>query len=390
MMIYRCIVCIAICVSCVYADLGPQTYTSSPPKTSIEHMDFEEMISFNRNDLQWSGQSKEWREKMTGFANALKENNVKSVYFVHGTFVGNDPFGTVEYLKKMYPDMSKELEEQLRDLVKQSNDIILEDTVNFTKEYVNLFSEATGGDIASHRFLWSSGSHHWARLKAAITLTKSIAKEITDNPQLEGSRFLLVGHSHAGQLFALLTNFLAQSKGVDEVYKVAHEGGIDVSELSNWLDKIRTVQLDIVTYGTPVLYGWGDKGTYRLLNIINHRGKDHLAGNLDNVLYTTDGDYIQQVGITGSGSESMNPWEQKLNEKLYPILGIENSIEEWEKNAQHRMRVPHYGKTLLIDFKDASELFPNCISTMFGHGANTRYEKLLFNTKVIVDHFYSK
>ncbi|BBM83968.1 hypothetical protein [Candidatus Uabimicrobium amorphum] len=380
-----------LCVATIFADLGPQQYTSSPPKTAFEHMDFKEIAPFNRKELKWEAQSNDWRGSMSKLGQTLLENDVKSIYFVHGTFVGNDPFGTVAYLKKMYPDMGPELEQALLDLIKQSNDLILEDTANFTPEYAQIFSHAVQNKIPCHRYEWSSGGYHWARVKSAILLTKSIAEEITRRSEMQGNRILLVGHSHAGQLFALLTNFLENAKGVDQLMEIAKEGGVDVSQMNNWLEQIRKVQLDIVTYGTPPLYGWG-KGNYRLLNIINHRGEGHLAGELklDDILYTTAGDYIQQVGITGSGLESYNVWEQELNEKLYPILGIENDEEQHNKNIAHRMRIPHYGKTLLVDFKDDGKLLPNCITTLFGHGANTRYEKMLFNTQVIVDRFYSK
>lgn len=380
-----------LCCTVTFADLGPQHYTSSPPKTAFEHMDFAEFTAFNRDELTWKAQSKEWREKMSQLGQTLLDNDVKSVYFVHGTFVGNDPFGTVEYLKKMYPDMGPELEQALLDLIKHSNDLILEDTANFTPQYAKLFSHAVQNKIPCHRYEWSSGSYHWARVKSAILLTKSIAEEISRRSEMQGNRILLVGHSHAGQLFALLSNFLENAKGVDKVMAIANEGGVDVSQMENWLQQIRKVKLDIVTYGTPPLYGWG-KGGYRLLNIINHRGEGHLAGELklDDILYTTAGDYIQQIGITGSGSESYNSWEQELNEKLYPILGVENDAEQHNKNISHRMRIPHYGKTLLVDFKDAGGILPNCITTLFGHGVNTRYEKMLFNTQTIVNRFYSK
>ncbi|WP_372367772.1 hypothetical protein [Candidatus Uabimicrobium sp. HlEnr_7] len=384
------LILISIFCCFTFADLGPQNYTSSPPKTSFQHLDFNEIATFNRNELSWKAQSDLWRKKMSMLAEKLINNNVQSVYFVHGTFVGNDPFGTVEYLKKIYPDMSPDLEEKLRDIIKHSNDLLFEDTANFTPEYTNLFSKALGDKIPCHRYEWSSGGYHWARLKSAILLTKSIAQEISQRSELENGRILLVGHSHAGQLFALLTNFLSESKGVDRLMEIASEGGVDVSQMSKWLQQIRKVKLDIVTYGTPPLYGWGEKSTFRLLNIINHRGKSHLAGDLeDGILFTKDGDYIQQIGITGSGVIASNPWEQRLNEKLYPILGPENNQKVLQKNIAHKMRIPHYGKTLLVDFKDASELFPNCITTLFGHGANTRYEKMLFNTQIIIKHFYT-
>lgn len=47
-------------------------------------------------------------------------------------------------------------------------------------------------------------------------------------------------------------------------------------KFDEYLQKIRQVHLDIVTFGTPPRYGWGD-GKYNLLNIINHRGNEFFG-----------------------------------------------------------------------------------------------------------------
>ena len=134
-----------------------------------------------------------------------------------------------------------------------------------------------------------------------------MAKDIK-NPS-RNERILLIGHSHAGQLFALLTTFL-EEKEMDlmetnlkdsKIWQLAEavELDKDIIQLKENLKKIDKVYLDIVTFGTPPRYQWGTptrKGqetNYRLLNVINHR---HETVSIFGLLNTREGDYVQQLG----------------------------------------------------------------------------------------------
>jgi len=33
-------------------------------------------------------------------------------------------------------------------------------------------------------------------------------------------------------------------------------------------------------------------------------------------------------------------------------------------------------------------VLPNCLGTLFGHGVYTTYEAMLFNARLLADHFY--
>ena len=61
-------------------------------------------------------------------------------------------------------------------------------------------------EIKVDRFDWSSGNDHLARAEAAVKLFNRLADLPID---LATERLLLWGHSHAGNVFALLTNLLA-------------------------------------------------------------------------------------------------------------------------------------------------------------------------------------
>ncbi len=127
---------------------------------------------------------------------------------------------------------------------------------------------------------------------------------------------------------------------------IASEGGIDISKFDAYLQKIRRVQLDIVTFGTPPRYGWGE-GKYHLLNIINHRGDEFLAGVIDTMFFVTkDGDYVQQSAIAGSDAFAKTGNEQILNKRLDGILGKGADMNVLFEKMKVRMRAPHYGRTI--------------------------------------------
>lgn len=375
----------------IYADLAPleQEYVGTKPTAPYEYMEFEDIVPFNSNLRKLEDQSPEWQNKMRDLGRRLKEAKVGLIYFVHGTFAGEDPLGLVKLFEQRYPYFGW--------LCKVSNKEIINtamgDCGNYTSEYVKLFKMAIDTEICCDEFIWNSENNHLGRLKGSIDLVEKIANDIGRIP-LWGERVLLVGHSHAGQLFALMTNFLEQAPEVDRLLTIARDGNIDILRFKKDLEKTRTVQLDYVTCGTPLRYKWGDgwkDGKYKLLNIINHRGDGFLAGgDISTIKFywnfprTKDGDYVQQLAITGLDFDLNDP----LNERLDGILGKGGGIMQVWKDIEVRMRVSPYGKTILVDYKDNSMYFPNCGKTLFGHGVYTRFEKMLFNTKLIVDEMY--
>lgn len=367
------------------ADLKPQKYTSKKPETYFTHCSFKETIPFNRKNIIL--QSPKWFHEMKTFGERMLLAKVRSVYFVHGTFAGNDPVGIISCIKAVYPKLSKTTEDQLRKLLKNNNNKLLADTGNYLPEYVQLFQKALGNKIPSQLFQWSSRNNHIARLRGSIKLIQHISKDLRKQPALHGERILLIGHSHAGQLFALLTNFLANSKGIEKLFEVAQYDGIDIFALQRDIENIKQVKFDIATFGTPPRYGWG-KADYRLINIINHREKDHLGGKIYGLLTTKSGDYVQQWGIQGTDLIASTSQDRELNKELSLVLGKGNDLGAWTINIKPRMRVPAYGRTFLVDYKDSSFILPNFMSSFFGHGVYTKYETLLFNTKLIVSEFY--
>ena len=152
--------------------------------------------------------------------------------------------------------------------------------------------------------------------------------------------------------------------------------------------QIENVVFDFVTMGTPPRYPWDLNEKRRLLNFINHRGKTPMAGRMSGFLFTRDGDYLQQYGINGSDAYSTLAPDRRKNKDLENILGMGPSIPGWISEIKKRKRVPDFGYTLLINYKDLS-IFPNFINSLLGHGAYTKKKIMLFTFIRINKSFYS-
>jgi hypothetical protein len=207
----------------------------------------------------------------------------------------------------------------------------------------------------------------------------------------------LIGHSHAGQILALLTVFLENGEKAKKLINVLLEtNDFDEHQFTAHIAKISTVHLDIVTLGAPVRYRWGNYNKYQLLNIVNHRSDSKIDGVLD----TRDGDYVQQWGTDGKNLKPASSLVDK-NNKLDDLLdkGVSSlpstltfvyKVLTKRAEAKRRQALKENGDvagtSIFIDYKD-NGMDP--AETLFGHGFYTRKESMLFNTSIIVESFYT-
>jgi hypothetical protein len=160
------------------------------------------------------------------------------------------------------------------------------------------------------------------------------------------------------------------------------------SEIDVILDGVKELRFDFVTLGMPPRYVWSLNQNMGLLHLINHRGNTHKAGSVRGILHTVDGDYVQQAGIRGTDIAATVPKLRVANQKLNDILDGGPDIKRWISDVRVKNRIPRFGYTYLIDYRDQSEGMPNLLKTVFGHGVYTEYRFMEFNTRVICDHFY--
>ncbi len=349
---------------------------------------FSDEIPFNAKSRTFEGQTPHWRDSMRAAGGSMNEARVRSIFFGHGTFLGDDPLGLVRALQLGYPKFFARHEEAVRRIVRASTNRWVNDTANFSPVYVNLFGLSLGTGVLCQEFVWSSENHHMGRLRGMQVLAKNLARTIQAEKIGKDERILLMGHSHAGQLFALLTLCLEALPSEHPMLRVAFDEK-ERAELRDALKIIAPVWLDIVTFGTPLRYPWGIKHKrVRILHIVNHRGETPFATDLKGIFNTVSGDYIHRFGVMGSDLLATHREDREKNRQLDPLLGMGIAPRDWLREMRIGRRVSSYGTTLLVDYGDSGRLIPNSATTALGHAIYTRFSVMLYNVQLIVEQFY--
>lgn len=327
-------------------------------------------------------QSDAWRAGMLDVGERLARHHVRAVVFVHGTFTGDDPMGIVRALQVLGSRLGPALERRVRRLVRAGTNAWLGEAGNFTPRYVQLFKDATGQGILCEELVWSSENHHVGRLRGMLALVTTLARLKEQIAMGPPGRLLLIGHSHAGQLFALMSLFRddeALARAIGEVAFTPEER----RSLDQGLATLGGLDVDFVTFGAPVRYPWGRQSAERLLQIVNHRGPGTLAGDWSGILTTRGGDYVQQLGVLGSDTLALSGRDRQVNRQLDEFLEVGLDLRRWQAALREKRRVSPFGITLLVDYGDGGGRFPNAQRTLFGHGVYTRFDAMLFNFRQI-------
>ena len=387
---------------------------------------------------------------------AYRQAGVSAIYLVHGTFVGADALGILSLLGRVYP----QAQTFLGALAKSAVDFIAGEGGNYTGQFASTLERAlqSPGEptIPVRRFNWSSQNNHLGRADGAVRLIDELA-EASLPPK---GRVLLWGHSHAGNVFSLISNLLAadretleaffnaarvyyrwpvlgwidiplwqrveqrlydrlqssspeaKSKGawVASAAQPPASAGASTTSAGAWVasgaqppaeqplpDAPGTFKghpLDVVTFGTPIRYGWDSDGYARLLHFIHHRPAKNLPKHQapfpptpEAVLTAADGDYVQQCGIAGTNiMPSLFSWRSWLaDRRLNAVLQKDVNAHDLPRNLGAGRRVPDEGTTLLVDYGPATGGLPEHVA---GHAVYTRSEWLLFHAEEIARRFY--
>ena len=312
---------------------------------------------------------------------SLVKHGVTHIYFTHGTFVGDDPFHLVGILESVLPRKYKFITSKLRKTIKKSQDLFIKDIGNFTQSHIDLLKDIFGEAIKIEFLNWSSGNYHYARVDGMFKIINELAR--TTNP---GDKVLLLGHSHAGQIFALMTQVFKDDHLRRRLLDI-FDKEIDPLEVERSLEKVVSLKLDFVTFGTPCRYEWKLSHQMRVLHFINHRHTDVLGGTFSGVVNTRDGDYIQQWAGAGTDMMSPTPHEMMINKKLDHLLDAGMNIEQIQKNIRQRRRLHGHGHHYLVDYGDNGK-YPNFLKTIFGHVVYTRLNLMKLHLYLIGEKFY--
>ncbi len=299
------------------------------------------------------------------------ESSIEKIILIHGTFVGDDPLLLNRAIAKRTPTFLLPFHVLYRKILKKIFNFINKDSGNFTEVHKGLLEKEFKQQVSL--FNWSGSNNHFGRLCGVVELINSLYKDPHQN-------YLIIAHSHGGQILALMTQFFSDESIVDTLLKEE----LITQETIKQIQKIRTFQFRLVTMGTPVRYKWNLDSNVKILHFTNHRGKIPVGGNLLGGFWNFRGDYVQQFGGSGSDYFSLFDINNKKNEIL-DLIFIEE-ISDFFSLRKRRQRLHPQGLNLLIDYQDV-KLYPNFYKTIFGHGIYTHYNLLSFHLDKILEEF---
>ena len=332
---------------------------------------------------------------------------------VHGTFMGDDPFGISATLRSVaanLPLLRKPLEAvatKLQDETKPLTDTLTGDIGNFNAAFKDSFQELVAGDphVQFMEPTWSGQNHHLARADLAVQLVCQLA-ELQPN---QNQQVLLWGHSHAGNGFAVLSNLLANDKeSVAEFFEASA-----LKAEAHWVQAREILAasngpiewarwITIVAFGTPVRYGWDPAGYQRLIHVLHHRNYDarnplqaqpmfppHSFGDMTSAKF---GDWVQAFGIAGTdvpppGLLAANATmgqilETGLEEPIHsldtqfiPSRTIRNACARWKTGT----RCHADGANLLVEYEPSGRIARLILpveEVLLGHGVATTIDWL--------------
>lgn len=388
-------------------------------------------------------ESPTWVEAMAECASSLSHAGVASIVFLYGSIHGTDVFGMQRLdeaggLKRGYSRGVSGVDSLLAAMREGGNGIpllpgglkpplpdndatrdLLDEQVgdagNFTDAYVQSFRKSINQNLAQPisciRLLWSSEHHHLGRALAALSLLAALHKFCKHQNLGKGHRILIQAHGQAGLVLALVSNLLCPSSitgrpkllGIlrdyaDQTKQTTLTGTIQLLEsLLATASPLNGVALDMVTFGTPVRYGWDPSGIGKLLHVVNHRnlrtdGKRWLA-KMELPQITMEmplawgGDYVQELAVAGSDAVPPTEPAKAANKRVWEMVEPYDGFERWLECARRAVRFPSEGRCLLVDYKDSTGS-TNPRDHYYGHAAYTRRQALLFNMAQIVRTFY--
>jgi hypothetical protein len=300
--------------------------------------------------------------------------------------------------------------------ISQGLDALAQEVGNFTSSYVRKFEQAlgqgSGQKVPCGRYVWSSMNHHVGRVEAVMDLLSYLQNWGSALTLSKEDRLLLVGHGHAGQVIALLSNVMTsgESEVRGRVFEIlasywqtcpSETRSVDQLEQLYRLTTDRKVlegaSVDVVTLGTPVRYGWNTEGIGHLLHIVNHReirtdnkrwlAKMELPQIAWEMPYQTGGDYVQQLAVAGTDALPDGPEAAQANVDFRDIFEPYDGFERWLECTRRTTRCANDGQCLLVEYGVHAEESPR--QHLYGHACYTRSSAMLFMATEIAEAFYS-
>ncbi len=327
----------------------------------------------------------EFGQQLRRQSQGLVEAGVGSVLLVHGTFLGND----VGQWSLLLERFSATAARPWRRTIKYFSDVLTGDRGNFPPRTLRLWQQAIQEaevPLRVDRFCWSGENTHTARTDAALRLLPLLAAQSRLHPQ----KLLLVGHSHGGNVLAVLCQLLAggeQAERLLQTLEPLYRRGAALRHLWQQAQEARKLLQDhevlkrlvLVTLGTPIRYAWPQAVHGQLLHLLYRVPRGEEPESLQDFrrvglgpLRVWAGDVIQQLGTSGSNFPpglflSWKMW--RAEGALSRLLDRDDSWWRWPKNLVRGSHWPRAGRLLVIDYGKSQR---RLLRGLWGHAAYTR------------------
>ncbi len=315
----------------------------------------------------------------------LAQAGIRTVVLVHGTFLGND----VGQWGLLLERVSAAAARSWRKTIKYFSDVLTGDRGNFPPRTLKLWrraAEQAGSPLGVERFCWSGENTHTARVDAALRLLPRLAAVARTHQ----GKLLLAGHSHGGNVLAVLCQLLAdpeRAQAILDAVAPLYRSGTTLRHLWQQAAEARQLLLEqnalerlcLVTLGTPVRYAWPAAVHDRLLHLLYRVPRVPQPESLHDFrrlgwgrLRLWAGDIIQQLGTSGSNFPpglflSWKMWRAEL--ALSRLLDRNDSWLRMPGNLFGNSHWPQAGRLLVIDYGKSQR---RLVRGMLGHAAYTR------------------
>lgn len=354
--------------------------------------------------------------------------NIRDIVIVHGTFMGDDPFGIVEILKSVsrsVPLLSRKINQLADEVKKRTRPLtssVSQDLANYTPEFRDSFQKLTGEEVQVERMepTWSSQNDHFARADLAVRLVCHLHEmQLADD-----ERVLLWGHSHAGNGFAILSNLLANHRqSIESFFRTVEANARGTDRYNKQWKTARQIlasgpsphplarQVYIAAFGTPVRYGWDTSGYRQLVHLHHHQTWDQKRPAQTRPLFppyaphetviAKYGDWVQAFAIAGTDVPTLPG--RKMHDALGRVLEagldsprhgfdtrfifpkrVRNACARWKTGT----RCHTDGRSLLVNYAKTgrkTKLMLPIEQSVFGHGVATTLDFLPTHLGLIMD-----
>lgn len=359
---------------------APPALVATPAEPALATVRYELVAPRGTRSTSLDEHSAEWRAEMRAVGERYAAASVEAVVFVHGTFTGSDPLSAYRAVERALPGFGRDLARTLRAKTRGYVQRVLGDVGNFGGGYVRLFEEALrphGARIPCTDFVWSSENHHVGRLEGALGLLRALATHAALGSGT-GGRLLVIGHSHAGQLFALVTQLLARSIATEAILDIARARSLDVVALEADLETLEGRAVDFVTFGAPARYAWATVSGVRALHVIGIAPEGAKA--------SLSGDWVRKLGAEGSDFPPLDGEDRRINAALARSLGAGFAPAKLAAAVRSGMSLPSYGEVAFVDYADKG--LSSVVTSGLGHGTYTRLDAMLFHARLVADRLY--